>query len=158
MFSLPSFGLMPLTFSSIIISNRYSLCTITMFSLSANLIFASAQCRDILLIDYITSSVLNTDNMSILGLTIDYGPFGFMDYFNPDHVCNSSGKQIIPDSVWWSFLGEPGKSLYLMSHKSLSTWFPSFHVFIWEVWENFLWIMLAITRVIRKVWVSAMNL
>jgi uncharacterized protein YdiU (UPF0061 family) len=23
--------------------------------------------------------VLNTDNMSILGLTIDYGPFGFMD-------------------------------------------------------------------------------
>ncbi len=25
--------------------------------------------------------VLNTDNMSILGLTIDYGPFGFMDRF-----------------------------------------------------------------------------
>jgi uncharacterized protein YdiU (UPF0061 family) len=23
--------------------------------------------------------VLNTDNMSILGLTIDYGPYGFMD-------------------------------------------------------------------------------
>lgn len=23
--------------------------------------------------------VLNTDNMSIVGLTIDYGPFGFMD-------------------------------------------------------------------------------
>jgi uncharacterized protein YdiU (UPF0061 family) len=23
--------------------------------------------------------VLNTDNMSVLGLTIDYGPFGFMD-------------------------------------------------------------------------------
>ncbi len=23
--------------------------------------------------------VLNTDNMSILGLTLDYGPFGFMD-------------------------------------------------------------------------------
>eukprot|EP00794_Sanderia_malayensis_P003498 gene3499-3998_t len=34
--------------------------------------------------------VLNTDNMSIAGLTIDYGPFGFMDYFNPDHICNSS--------------------------------------------------------------------
>jgi len=30
--------------------------------------------------------VLNTDNMSILGLTIDYGPFGFMDNFNPDHI------------------------------------------------------------------------
>ena len=25
------------------------------------------------------AGVLNTDNMSILGLTIDYGPFGFMD-------------------------------------------------------------------------------
>lgn len=25
------------------------------------------------------AGVLNTDNMSILGLTIDYGPYGFMD-------------------------------------------------------------------------------
>lgn len=37
--------------------------------------------------------VLNTDNMSILGLTIDYGPFGFMDHFNPDHICNHSDKE-----------------------------------------------------------------
>lgn len=34
--------------------------------------------------------VLNTDNMSILGLTIDYGPFGFMDYFDEDYLCNYS--------------------------------------------------------------------
>lgn len=34
--------------------------------------------------------VMNTDNMSILGLTIDYGPFGFLDGFNPDHICNHS--------------------------------------------------------------------
>jgi len=34
--------------------------------------------------------VLNTDNMSILGLTIDYGPFGFMDRFDPDFICNAS--------------------------------------------------------------------
>ena len=34
--------------------------------------------------------VLNTDNMSILGLTIDYGPFGFMEHFDPNHVCNHS--------------------------------------------------------------------
>ena len=34
--------------------------------------------------------VLNTDNMSILGLTIDYGPFGFMEYFNKKHICNHS--------------------------------------------------------------------
>jgi uncharacterized protein YdiU (UPF0061 family) len=35
--------------------------------------------------------VLNTDNMSIIGLTLDYGPFGFLDHYDPDHVCNSSG-------------------------------------------------------------------
>ncbi len=29
--------------------------------------------------------VLNTDNMSVLGLTIDYGPFGFMDYFDKEY-------------------------------------------------------------------------
>ncbi|XP_013399695.1 selenoprotein O-like [Lingula anatina] len=34
--------------------------------------------------------VLNTDNMSILGLTIDYGPYGFMDRFDKDFVCNGS--------------------------------------------------------------------
>jgi len=34
--------------------------------------------------------VLNTDNMSILGLTLDYGPFGFMEAFNPRHICNHS--------------------------------------------------------------------
>lgn len=34
--------------------------------------------------------VMNTDNMSILGLTLDYGPFGFLDGFNPAHVCNHS--------------------------------------------------------------------
>uniref|UniRef100_H0XAL6 Selenoprotein O n=1 Tax=Otolemur garnettii TaxID=30611 RepID=H0XAL6_OTOGA len=34
--------------------------------------------------------VLNTDNMSIVGLTLDYGPFGFLDRYDPDHVCNAS--------------------------------------------------------------------
>lgn len=34
--------------------------------------------------------VMNTDNMSILGLTLDYGPFGFMDAFHPKHICNTS--------------------------------------------------------------------
>ena len=34
--------------------------------------------------------VLNTDNMSILGLTLDYGPFQFMDGFHPQHICNHS--------------------------------------------------------------------
>jgi uncharacterized protein YdiU (UPF0061 family) len=32
--------------------------------------------------------VMNTDNMSILGLTLDYGPYGFMDAFDANHICN----------------------------------------------------------------------
>lgn len=34
--------------------------------------------------------VMNTDNFSVLGLTLDYGPFGFMDGFRQHHVCNHS--------------------------------------------------------------------
>jgi uncharacterized protein YdiU (UPF0061 family) len=37
--------------------------------------------------------VMNTDNMSILGLTIDYGPFQFLDGYNPGHICNHSDNQ-----------------------------------------------------------------
>ncbi|MBG9386905.1 protein adenylyltransferase SelO [Caenimonas aquaedulcis] len=37
--------------------------------------------------------VMNTDNMSILGLTIDYGPFQFLDAFVPGHICNHSDEQ-----------------------------------------------------------------
>lgn len=34
--------------------------------------------------------VMNTDNMSILGLTFDYGPFGFMENYDPGYICNHS--------------------------------------------------------------------
>ncbi|MEN4974680.1 protein adenylyltransferase SelO [Pantoea eucalypti] len=37
--------------------------------------------------------VMNTDNMSIFGLTIDYGPFGFLDDYQPDFICNHSDYQ-----------------------------------------------------------------
>ena len=37
--------------------------------------------------------VMNTDNMSILGLTIDYGPFQFLDAYDPAHICNHSDHQ-----------------------------------------------------------------
>ena len=36
--------------------------------------------------------VLNSDNISVLGLTIDYGPFGFLDGFQIDHICNHSDQ------------------------------------------------------------------
>lgn len=37
--------------------------------------------------------VMNTDNMSILGLTLDYGPFQFLDSYDPAHICNHSDTQ-----------------------------------------------------------------
>jgi uncharacterized protein YdiU (UPF0061 family) len=36
---------------------------------------------------------MNTDTMSLLGLTIDYGPFQFLDGFDPAHICNHSDHQ-----------------------------------------------------------------
>ena len=37
--------------------------------------------------------VMNTDNMSILGLTIDYGPYGWIDNFDPDWTPNTTDAQ-----------------------------------------------------------------
>lgn len=52
--------------------------------------------------------VMNTDNMSILGLTIDYGPYAFMDNFAPKHIYNhsdSDGRYTYanqPYIAWWN--------------------------------------------------------
>lgn len=52
--------------------------------------------------------VMNTDNMSIIGLTLDYGPFQFLDGFNPDHICNhtdTSGRYAYnrqPQIAYWN--------------------------------------------------------
>ncbi|TXY08512.1 protein adenylyltransferase SelO [Vibrio mimicus] len=37
--------------------------------------------------------VMNTDNMSILGQTFDYGPFAFLDDYDPNFICNHSDYQ-----------------------------------------------------------------
>lgn len=34
--------------------------------------------------------VMNSDNFSIIGETIDYGPFGWLDRYQPGHICNHS--------------------------------------------------------------------
>ena len=53
--------------------------------------------------------VMNTDNMSILGLTIDYGPYGWLEDFDPDWTPNTTdaahrryryGQQ--PSVAWWN--------------------------------------------------------
>ena len=37
--------------------------------------------------------VMNTDNMSIIGLTLDYGPFGFIEAYDPRHIYNHTDQQ-----------------------------------------------------------------
>lgn len=51
--------------------------------------------------------VMNTDNMSILGITFDYGPFGFMDDFVPGYICNHSDHQ-----GRYAFHQQPGIALW----------------------------------------------
>lgn len=61
-----------------------------------------------------TNGVLNTDNTSILGLSLDFGPFSFLDNFDPnytpnheDHMLRYSYK-MQPQVIWWNLtrLGE----------------------------------------------------
>nr|ODO04028.1 hypothetical protein L204_00377 [Cryptococcus depauperatus CBS 7855] len=39
------------------------------------------------------NGVINTDNVTLLGITIDYGPYAFMDIYDDKHICNSSDTQ-----------------------------------------------------------------
>lgn len=51
--------------------------------------------------------VMNTDNMSILGLTMDYGPYGFLDDYQPDFICNHSD-----DRGRYAFDNQPAVGLW----------------------------------------------
>lgn len=51
--------------------------------------------------------VMNTDNFSILGETIDYGPYGFMEDFNDTWVCNHSDYE-----GRYAFHRQPGIGLW----------------------------------------------
>lgn len=54
-----------------------------------------------------THGVMNSDNMSILGLTLDYGPFGFMDDFDPGYIPNHSDH-----SGRYAYDQQPGIGLF----------------------------------------------
>ena len=62
--------------------------------------------------------VMNTDNMSILGLTIDYGPFGFLDAFDPGHVCNHSDHE-----GRYAYARQPPVALWNL-HALATAWVP----------------------------------
>ncbi len=82
--------------------------------------------------------VMNTDNMSILGLTLDYGPFQFMDAFDPQHICNHTdrgGRYAYarqPNVAYWNMfcLGQallpllPDTDLALQALEPYKTLFP----------------------------------
>jgi hypothetical protein len=52
--------------------------------------------------------VMNTDNMSILGVTLDYGPYAFLDAYDPGFICNHSdphGRYAFdrqPEVAYWN--------------------------------------------------------
>jgi len=52
--------------------------------------------------------VMNTDNMSILGLTIDYGPFGFLDDYSPNFTPNITDA----GSRRYRYENQPGVALW----------------------------------------------
>ena len=51
--------------------------------------------------------VMNTDNMSILGDTLDFGPFGFLDNYDPEFICNHSDT-----NGRYSFKNQPSVGLW----------------------------------------------
>ncbi|EEB91903.1 hypothetical protein MPER_09665, partial [Moniliophthora perniciosa FA553] len=53
--------------------------------------------------------VINTDNVSIMGLTIDYGPYAFMDTFDPLHICNHSD-----DGGRYAYKYQPSMIIYAL--------------------------------------------
>lgn len=65
--------------------------------------------------------VLNTDNMAISGETLDFGPYGFLDDFNPQFICNHSDHQ-----GRYAFDQQPGIGLWnlnMLAH-AFTPWVP----------------------------------
>jgi uncharacterized protein YdiU (UPF0061 family) len=56
------------------------------------------------------NGVLNTDNTSILGLSMDFGPFAFLDTFDPTYTPNHDDHMLRysyrnqPTIVWWNLV------------------------------------------------------
>ncbi|KAF9382163.1 hypothetical protein BGX21_001881 [Mortierella sp. AD011] len=59
--------------------------------------------------------VMNTDNMSVLGLTIDYGPYAFLDKYDPGWICNHSDSE-----GRYAFQQQPGICLWNLSKLALT--------------------------------------
>ena len=57
-----------------------------------------------------TNGVLNTDNTSLLGLSLDFGPFAFLDNFDPSYTPNHDDHALRysyrnqPSIIWWNLI------------------------------------------------------
>ncbi|EMG49690.1 FMP40 Protein adenylyltransferase SelO [Candida maltosa Xu316] len=88
------------------------------------------------------NGVLNTDNTSILGLTIDFGPFSIMDKYDPNYTPNSEdhtaryGYRNVPTAIWWNLtrLGEDLAELIGAGNELLGN--PDFKAEVKEEWED----------------------
>lgn len=57
-----------------------------------------------------TNGVLNTDNTSLFGLSLDFGPFAFLDNFDPNYTPNHDDHMLRysyrnqPSIIWWNLI------------------------------------------------------
>ncbi|UZJ57125.1 hypothetical protein CBS101457_006445 [Exobasidium rhododendri] len=51
--------------------------------------------------------VMNTDNVNLMGITVDYGPFAMMDVYQADQICNKSDGE-----ARYTFRNQPTMGLY----------------------------------------------
>ena len=65
--------------------------------------------------------VMNTDNMSIHGLTIDYGPYGWLEDYDPNWTPNTTDRQ----NKRYRFGNQP--EIALVEFISISECFVSFN-------------------------------
>lgn len=75
-----------------------------------NIVKANAKCVAYWQAYGFTNGVLNTDNTSILGLSMDFGPFSFMDKYDPrftpnhDDYTHRYSFENQPEIIWWNLL------------------------------------------------------
>jgi uncharacterized protein YdiU (UPF0061 family) len=88
-----------------------------------------------------THGVMNTDNMSILGLTIDYGPYSFVDNYDPNFTPNTTdlpgrryafGKQ--PAVAKWNLGCLAGALLPLSNQEALVAVLETYDDIYWRAW------------------------
>jgi uncharacterized protein YdiU (UPF0061 family) len=99
--------------------------------------------------------VMNTDNMSILGLTIDYGPYSFLDDYDPDFTPNTTdlpgrryafGKQ--PSIAYWNLGCLAGALLPVADKDQLVAALETFKDVYWEKYYEMMGNKLGLDQVI----------